>query len=254
MKKLMIAAVVAAMGVSAMADCEEAFCAYAYRVKLAGKTVKGKSITDTTSKKTYNPVSEDCEYDSACFAKPASLRIAGYLYDVGEKPEDECSSCDFCEKIISSDVFFHFWDENKQPVKVDDVKVDTFDVLRNSGACDKAQILITMDGLNLAGFGAFNPKTHKLKSASGFFAGSLAAPECKKWDGTICDWGDPTPAKVFAPCLAEDGSWVVDSAKKAIAFGRWSMTYKADKVATIEKTGSIDCLFPAAYPKTAAAE
>ena len=248
MKKLMIAAVVAAMGVSAMADCEEAFCAYAYRVKLAGKTVKGKTVTDKESGKKL--IAGECDYGTACFAKPASLRIAGYFYGYTE----EDPACDACGCNAWESFQFHFWDENKQPVTFGAVAVDTLEVLRNSGACDKAQILITMDELNLAGFGAFNPKTHKLKSASGFFAGSLAAPECKEWDGTICDWGDPTPAKVFAPCLAEDGSWVVDSAKKAIAFGRWSMTYKADKVATIEKTGSIDCLFPAAYPKTAAAE
>ena len=244
MKKLMIAAVVAAMGVSAMADCTEAFCAYAYRVKLAGKTVKGKTATDKASGKKL--IEGECDYDTACFAKPASLRIAGYFYGSSDV-DPECDAC-ACNDWTSFQ--FHFWDENKQPVTFGAVAVDTFDVLRNSGACDKAQILITMDGLNLAGFGAFNPKTQKLKSASGFFAGSLAAPVCQKWDGTICDWGTPVEAQVLKPCNLT--TW--EPAAKAIAFGRWSMTYKADKVATIEKTGSIDCLFPAAYPKTAAAE
>ena len=241
MKKLMIAAVVAAMGVSAMADsCEEAFCAYAYRVKLAGKTVKAKTAKDTSGKKIQ--IEGECDYDTACFAKPASLRIAGYFYGYTE----EDPACDACACNDWSSFQFHFWDENKQPVTIGDVKVDTFDVLRNSGACDKAQILITMDELNLAGFGAFNPKTQKLKSASGFFAGSLTTPKCEKWDGTACDWVEGDEAQILKPC-----DLTLDKAAKAIAFGRWSMTYKADKVATIEKTGSIDCLFPAAYPKTA---
>ena len=240
MKKLMIAAVVAAMGVSAMADsCEEAFCAYAYRVKLAGKTVKGKAATDYSKGKVK--VGEICDYESNCYAKPASLRIAGYIYGYTEE-DPECDAC-ICNEF--GDYAYHFWDENKVEYKFDSVTLPVYDILRNSGATDKAQILFKFGDLNLAGFAAFNPKTQKIKSASGFFAGTLPAPKCAgAYNEKTCEWGEATTAKVLKPCHF-DGNYV--DAEAAIAFGRWSMTYKADKVATIEKTGSIDCLFPAAF-------
>ena len=239
MKKLMIAAVVAAMGVSAMADCEEAFCAYAYRVKLAGKTVKGKTATDYSKKVKIGE--SDCDYASYCFAKPASLRIAGYIYGVGAQP-DECESC-ACNTLTGN--LCHFWDENKVQAfkEVTTVDFEVYDILRNGGALNKAQIGFKIGDLYLAGFGAYNPDTLRLKSASGFFAGTMAAPECAgKYNEKTCEWGEATPAMVVKPCTEE---WV--AAEKAIAYGRWSATYKADKVATIEATGKNDCLYPAAF-------
>ena len=236
MKKLMIAAAFAALAGVTFAECEVGVpCAYAYRVKLAGKTVTGKAKT-TGSNAT-------CDLESNCWAKPASLRIAGYIYGASEAGDPaECEGC-ACNDMTTFKTVY--WNAAKEQVlKESATAFEVYEVLRSSGAQNKAQVLITIDGLNLAGFANFNPKTAKIKNASGFFAGKLAAPECAgAYDAVTCEIGDPTVAKVFAPCALDTA---VDSAA-AIAFGRWTLTYKADKVAVLEKTGNVGVLVPAAY-------
>ena len=215
MKKLMIAALVAAMGGVAMADCDVASCALAYRMKLAGKTVKGKAIAAKS------------ECDAAqCWAKPASLRIAGYLYS----QEAKAAECDACE-CVTPDALVpgKFWDENKNEVEFAPA-IDLFEILRNSGLKNKAQIHLTAGTINLAGFAVYNPETLKIKSASGFFAGKIdGAPQCGTYDAKTCEYGN-VDSYVYAPCTLEAAP-----ATAAIAYGRWSLTYKADKVALLKK-------------------
>ena len=225
MKKLMIAALVAAMGGVAMAaDCGEPLkCPFVYRIKLAGKTVTG--LASASNKTTC--------VDGKCWVKPTSLRIAGYFYGEGEGKEGTCGdiSCD-CkdgEAYVANNVF---WDATKSEVKFTTVKFDIFEILRNSGAQNKAQILLTLDDLNLAGFGAFNPKTGNLKNASGFFAGKLPAAQCAGVPG-LCGEpaGEAEDAYAFAPCALKEAVTSTGS----IAFGRWNLAYKADKVALANK-------------------
>lgn len=238
MKKLMIAAVMAGVVGAAFADCEIGTeCAWAYRIKLAGKTVKALSKTTGST--------ATCDLDSNCWAKAASYRVAGYLYNPGVAPLDDCDECG-CDTTLlgGGDLSSHFWNEKKEEVVFGDVAIES-EILRNSGAKNKAQILITLDGLNLAGFGVYNPNTLKLKRASGFFAGKLAAAECAgAYDAATCELGNATPAMVFKPCdLAE----AVES-EFAIAFGRWNLAYKADKVAAIQNPNiGISALYPAAF-------
>lgn len=222
MKKLMIAALVAAMGgVVVAADCGDPLeCPFVYRVKLAGKTV---SAAATASNKVT------C-VDGACWVKPASLRIAGYFYGTGTAGTATCGDapceCKAKEAYVANSVF---WDANKREVKFEAVAFDVFEVLRNGGALNKAQVLLTLDGLNLAGFAAFNPATGNLKSANGFFAGKLDPAQCVSITNVPCE--DPTTeaedAYVFAPCELTEAVKSTDS----IAFGRWNLAYKADKVA-----------------------
>lgn len=221
MKKLMIAALAAAsVGAAFAIDCEipeEHVCVYAYRIKLAGKTVKAKVKIDAA---------QACEIGGTnCWAKAASLRIAGYIYSdgrtaTGDAAEDCECDCEF------SDLKYVFWDQDKVQVPL---TVDTFkwEVLRNSGAKDKAQIFIKLvdQDVNLAGFGAYNPKTMRLKRANGFFAGILAPAECP-----TCD--DPIAAKVFDPC--NPSADAIESTF-AIAYGRWNMAWKHEKVAALVK-------------------
>ena len=227
MKKLMIAALVAAMGGVAMAaDCGEPLtCPFVYRIKLAGKTVTGLA---TASNKTT------C-VDGKCWVKPTSLRIAGYFYGEGKEGEPgKCGdvSCE-CKEGAAYVANYVFWDATKSEVKFDAVAFEIFEILRNSGAQNKAQILLTMDGLNLAGFGAFNPKTGNLKNASGFFAGKLGPAQCVSITNVPC--ADPTTeaedALVFAPCALKEAI----TSSGSIAFGRWNLAYKADKVALANK-------------------
>ena len=227
MKKLMIAALVAAMGgvVVAADPCGEPLtCPFVYRVKLAGKTVTG--LNSTSNKLTCT--------DGKCWVKPTSLRIAGYFYGEGEGSTGTCDeticNCKEADKYVENKVF---WNANKVEVKFESVAFDIFEVLRNGGAQNKAQILLKMDDLNLAGFGAFNPKTGNLKNASGFFAGKLAAAKCVSITGVPCEDPviDETEAYVFAPCALTEA---VASAG-SIAYGRWNIAYKADKVALAQK-------------------
>ena len=221
----MIAAVVAAMAGATFADCEvPASCVYAYRIKLAGKTVKSKALA----------ASSDCE-QGACWAKKASLRIAGYLWGAGEAEDDcdcTCEDNSFLGAGVQNTVF---WNEKKEEVVFEEVTIALAEILRNSGAKDKAQILITMDGLNLAGFGVYNPQTLRLKRAHGFFAGLLPASVCSEMDEN-CELVD-TPAMVFKPC---DLNEAVES-EGSIAYGRWNMAWKQEKVDLI-KSGKVSAL------------
>ena len=229
MKKLMIAALAVAMGGVTMAataetTCGELKCPFVYRIKLAGKTVTG--LATASNKVTC--------VDGACWVKPASLRIAGYFYGEGEEGEpgmcgDVSCACKDGTAYVANTVF---WDANKREVKFSAVAFDIFEILRNSGAQNKAQILLTMDDLNLAGFGAFNPKTGNLKNASGFFAGKLPAAKCAGAPG-LCGEpaGDAEDALVFAPCALN----IAITSTGSIAFGRWNLAYKSDKVALANK-------------------
>ena len=223
MKKLMIAALAAAsVGVAFAADCEDPtgnVCVYAYRIKLAGKTVKAKALVDAAGA---------CEDGSTnCWAKAASHRVAGYLWglqaDDTSTTEDDCNCA--CIDFAANQIF---WDENKTKVDLT-LAVSLYEVLRNSGAMNKAQIAFTLGGLNLAGFGVFNPNTARLKRAHGFYAGVLDPAQC-----VVCD--DPIDtAKVFEPC--EDGAFkkTEKASEGSIAYGRWNMAWKHEKVAALTK-------------------
>ena len=230
MKKLMIAALVAAMGGVAMAesDCGELTCPFVYRLKLAGKTVVGRSIVSN---------SVNCG-EGLCWQKPASYRLAGYF--AGNTTGGDCGTSCVCFEPLSATAPI-FWDGNHREVKVTPALVFA-EVLRNGGAMNKVQILFTMtedgatSGLNLAGFGAFNPVTGNIKNANGFFAGDVAIKSCQ----TIGDCGEagtPTLPLVFAPCAsgAYDRAANPINSTGAIAYGRWNLAYKADKVALAQK-------------------
>lgn len=239
MKKLMIAAALAAISVSASAawdDCNKDTypCAYAYRIKLAGKTVGSKAVYTST----------DCDKGTNCWAKAASYRVAGYIWFLGGKGgEGGITACDCaCQKDDTWNC--HFWDANKKQVfeSTSTMTFSVYEILRNSGAQDKAQIAFNLGGLQLAGFGVYNPETKRIKRASGFFAGVLDPAECV----ARCDKTDVKPAQVFAPC---DLTTAVDSVA-SIAFGRWNLAYKHDKTDALRKGGNVNALYPAAFDGT----
>ena len=237
MKKIMIAAVAAiaasvTFDATASDDCGLKGCIYAYRLKLAGKTVKGKSLA----------ASSECETGN-CWAKKASLRIAGYLYKADEAESDCDCTCEDNTLLGAKSPDFIFWNEKKEEVVFDSVEIALAEILRNSGAKDKAQILIKLDDINLAGFGVYNPQTLKLKRAHGFFAGLLPAAQCMSPDPDDKCSLVPTTAQVFAPC---DLSTAVDS-EGSIAYGRWNLAYKSEKVALIKSVGIDGALKPAAF-------
>ena len=204
----------------------ESDCAFAYRIKLSGKTVTGRSLGSGCSK--------------ACWAKPTSMRVAGYLY--GMSKADECGGCSCLdsESLVEN---YHFWDGNKNEVTFDTVEMPVYEILRNGGAKNKAQIAITLGDLRLVGFGEFNPKTGRLKSASGFFAGVMPGPACgESWNSATGQCEEGAAAMVFSPCGLSAGE-----CEFGVAFGRWSLTWRQDKVGQIEKSGSLNCLYPTGF-------
>ena len=235
MKKLMIAAALAAISVSASAawdDCNKDTypCAYAYRIKLAGKTVGAKAIV----------TSDDCSKGTNCWAKAASYRVAGYIWFLGDKGSDTYTACDCgCQKADAWNC--HFWNANKEQVfdSTTTLAFDVYEILRNSGAKDKAQIAFKIGDLQFAGFGVYNPETKRIKRANGFFAGTLDPAICVD----KCDKTNFQSAKVFDPC---DLATAIDSTK-AIAYGRWNLAYKADKTDALRKGGNVNALYPAAW-------
>ena len=231
MKKLMIAAAAVAMASVAMAECAEIKCPFAYRIKLAGKTVVGKTAASNVT---------EC-VDGGCWAKPASLRIAGYFF--GTQPDDTTSACGGCG-CIDADTYAAksvFWDANKKEVKFAAVAFPIFEILRNGGAQNKAQMLIKLGDINLAGFGLYNPVTGRLKSANGFFAGALPTPKCTT---TVDCEESSVEAKVYELCTLES-----INATGAIAYGRWNMAWKQDKVNMAKQEGANwnNIVLPAAY-------
>jgi len=238
MKKIMIAAAAVALAGVVFADGQcgtPVYCGYAYRVKLSGKTVTGKSAT-TGSTKT-------CDLETSCWAKPASYRVAGYIYGFTTQGPADCEEC-ACNAL--ADNIAIFWNADKEQVfsGIQSVTFDVYDILRNGGSKNKAQIAFKLEGLQCAGFGTYNPNTQKLKSANGFFAGTLTAPLCGgAYDSKTCTYGNPTVARVFKPCALTEAVDATD----AIAFGRWSFTYKADKVAQLEKDGDETIFQPTGF-------
>ena len=228
MKKIMVAAVAAVVVGAAFADvdCNDSknVCAYAYRVKLAGKTVKAKAKIDAKG--------ECVDGATNCWAKAASLRIAGYLYSEGT-PDDPSTTQDDCNCscIDFASPTQIWWDETK--TKVDgELTLALYEVLRNSGLKNKAQLAFEFDlggpiKVNLAGFGVFNPNTRRLKRASGFFAGTMAPVNCMHCDEVI------GAAEIFEPCLDPDGKEVQRASAGSIAYGRWNMAWKHEKVALL---------------------
>ena len=216
----MIAAAAVAMASVAMAECAEIKCPFAYRIKLAGKTVVGKMAASNVT---------EC-VDGGCWAKPASLRIAGYFF--GSQPDDTTSACGGCGCIDKNTYVANnvFWDANKKEVKFTTAEFDLFEILRNGGALNKAQMLIKLGDLNLAGFGAYNPVTGRLKSANGFFAGSLPTPQCTT---TVDCVESGVNAQVYELCTL-----TASEASAAVAYGRWNMAWKQDKVNAALKKGA----------------
>ena len=236
MKKLMIAAVAAVMaGVTFAADCDLKGCMYAYRLKLAGKTVKAKSAADVSN----------CDLGK-CWQHKTSLRIAGYLYKVyADKEECDCT-CDETSLLGTKEPDWIFWNEKKEEVVFDKVTIALAEVLRNGGTKDKVQLLIklgtgTEEGIYLAGFGVYNPQSGNLKRANGFFAGSLPVTQCQK-ENEDCTITGVNP-NVFLPCKLD----TAEESAGSIAYGRWNLAYKSEKVALIKKVGVDGALKPAAF-------
>ena len=218
MKKLMIAAAVAAMTVGvASAACEETCnaCTFAYKLVMNGKSTKAVALEEA-------PACE--EATTACWRQIASIRWVGWVW--GQSGDDTCE----CNAL--GEFTFNLWNAKTGKIIPDaELTLDFINVLRRSGAKDKAEVCFTFGNVKLAGFG---PVTSDMffKGAHGFFAGSVAAPKCP-------DCEDELDAQYYTLC---EGEAAADN--ETVAYGRWSLKYSSIKSALLVKNLSANALIP----------
>lgn len=233
MKKLIALAAIAAVGAT-FGACEEepAECVFAYSVSLSGKT--------SVAKATKAPKS-NCDDPSVCYRKSGSFKAKGYVYgktelaDGGECSDDTCGCNEWTgEGAVSS----YIW--NTKTLKA--IEGFEFSSLARIGAAksEKAktvEVIGTLEGLTLAGFGRYDMKNSRITSASGYFAGTLAAPECETctYDATACeDDCESVGSVAFEICSDSE----VDSDGATVpAYGKWTIKYNKSVAKKLAKTG-----------------
>ena len=233
MKKLMIAAALAAMTVGvAEAGCEKTACTYAYKLVMNGKSTKAVPLAETIG----------CVKGSACWRQIASIRWVGWIYGQAVGEDEGCCGCNTFEEFNSA-----VWDAKTGKLLPEDnrlVTVQFINILRRGGARDKAEVLLTLgETVNLAGFGpvAVREGMDFFKGAHGFFAGSVPAPNCCACteDGDEdCD----NPAQYFTLC--GEGDDAIGSENPTVAYGRWSLKYSSVKSAALVDTFNWSALVP----------
>ena len=233
MKKLMIAAAVAAMTIGyAEAGCEKAACTYAYKLVMNGKSTKAVPLNETVG----------CEKGSACWRQIASIRWVGFVVGQATGEDEGCCGCNTFEEFSSA-----VWNAKTGKLLPEDnrtLTVQFINVLRRGGAKDKAEVLLTLgETVNLAGFGPVTVREGMdfFKGAHGFFAGSVPAPECcacaEDGDDEEC-----IPAQYFTLC--GEGDEAIGSENPTVAYGRWSLKYSALRSVALQNNYSVSALIP----------
>ena len=210
MKKLMIAAAVAAMIASVKAACidpeepEDPNCAMVYKYSASLKTLVSKA---KTTKIKYE--CEDPQTLSACYLISGTIKLAGVL-----------ASCE-CDCGLS-DTEQIFWNTSTKTCVAGEIAFSDSDIRFGSYMSNKATKIATMyqfasdDGYTLAaaGFGTFDYKKGLVKSLSGYIVGTVPAPLCS------AKCAEPEAAYGFALCddLAVQPETVP-------AYGSWSIKY-----------------------------
>ena len=210
MKKLMIAAALAAMTVGAYADCKDpgteptGSCARFYKAVFNAKTTVGERGTiDIECKDPAN----------VCVAKLGSRKIVGIIFSC---------TCDCVENdLVDDGKKEYYWDATEQ-VWIEDGALkwsflNRFAEKKTQGVFDFGNDTIRLAG---AGFGNYARSTKTIHKIKGYFAGWL--------DAAVCDrkCHDPMPTAVFNLC---DNDVNVDGLGMTAAYGSWKIVYKADR-------------------------
>lgn len=218
MKKLLVFAAAAAMGVSAFAACgeapevEEVNCAVVYDFKASLKTTKAKAATIKFE-------CEDAEF--VCYREKGSISIKGYYYSC------ECD-CDFKDGYD-----FLLWDNKNKEVVEATAEWDWVDRFSKKANGVEALGLIEWEGdycagsLYVAGFGKFDVKNDRVSNISGYAVGMVNAPIC----AVQCEDGEYAVA--WDLCDAESEG---DSGEATTAYGSWAVKYNktaSKKLATV---------------------
>ena len=239
MKKLMIALAAAGLVGGAYADCQEgAKCVFAYQVSLSGKS----TVAASTKAKPSACI------DADCYRKAGSYKVKGYIW--GKTADltnpDQCVEGCGCLDLSSADVekVTYLWN-TKTLKKLGDMEFSQLDLV---GSNDKmkaktAEVVAKIGDLVLAGFGKYDTKKLEFKSASGYFAGTVAAPVCVSctYDASNCEETcTPSASKAFTLCTLEAND--VDTTP---AYGKWSMKYSKSAAKKLTKNFAEAAIVPA---------
>jgi hypothetical protein len=251
MKKIMIAAAVAAIGYGAFgatscspcgqttSSCAPALQSWVYKWQFKGKTTTGKAV-----KYSSNPCSG--KQSGPCPVRvPASLKIQGYTYTCSTEPCAKDSVGNLAFESAFNEVNEVFW--QTKPFKASFWGGVTMEFAHLIGKKkNKAEVLGTAIftdnlkgatyGLTFAGFGKVKDKV--IKKVSGNFAGYLSQPYAKakktKYSGcSACGTTDCDPAGYWG-CV----TLVIQCKGPSIAYGKWSAKYVKSASAKYFKNGS----------------
>ena len=236
MKKLMIAVAAAAMVGGAFAACQEdTACVYAYQVSLSGKSTVAASTK-------ANPSA--C-VDADCYRKAASYKVKGYIWGVTDDQTDpsQCIEGCGCLDLTQAASTTYLWN-TKTLKKLDDMTFEQLNLIgSNVGTKAKtAEVVARIGDLVLAGFGKYDTKKLEFKSASGYFAGTVAAPVCTTCTYSADDCTDTceeTASMAFAVCTLE----ATDVATTP-AYGKWSIKYSKSAAKKLTKNFAEAAIVP----------
>lgn len=222
MKKIMIAAAVAAVGFGAFAgDCSPTpkDSAWVYAWKFTGKTASGNKAAAKANTSSCAPT----DGGKCTYRVKSSLKIQGYTTVCGPTP---CADADLGFETAFAESGEVFW--MTKPYKAEFVGGVTTEVAHIIGK-NKKQVEIggvanltenvenSKYTLTYAGFGKYDLKHKRVKSAKGNFAGFLSQPWAYNLKKDLCIqagyWNCTTLTK-----LECDG--------QSIAYGKWSVKYK----------------------------
>lgn len=236
MKKIIALAAIAAVGATfgACEDPEE--CVFAYSVSLSGKT----SVAKATKAKPSACV------ESECYRKSGSFKAKGYIYGKTEASEADESTCTdaSCGCNEFGELTTYVWN-TKTLEKLGDVE---FTSLARIGSVQfkkatTVEVVGTLDALTLAGFGKYDAKKNYLKSASGYFAGTLAVPACEDctYNENKCeDDCEEVASSAFKICTEE-----ASEVEAVPAYGKWTIKYNKSAVKKLTKNYVEGSIVPA---------
>jgi len=237
MKKLMIAAAVAAMVGGAFAD-EEASCttpcAWAYQVKVIVKTTTTASLSNATT----------CT--GGCYRKPTYRRYIGYFFGTTTKSTDVCNAgcnCISFEDTLTSRIAMWNFDTKEAVTPIATLRLadrigkdstDTCEIVFSTifygtdaeGTDVKTELVFAGFG-NVAKMASGKPA---IKFANGYCAGTVPG-SCISCD-KVCGVVDPdtcvvVPANIWTICGESITSYVT------AAYGKWKMQWDGQMASRI---------------------
>lgn len=223
MKKLMIAATIAALAGASFADCNEK-CTFAYRMKVMVRTTLAQGVNDAAT----------CT--EGCYRNPSIRRFIGFVY--GSTGSKECCDCNAWTKANMA-----LWDfDARKGVTLDSAELFLLDRVgyQKTDKCEMFFELCTTETcgnvkgngyLAFSGFGStgIHEGNITIGSVAGYCAGVLPA---------FCNTRDPKTCK--ESCQISK-AWDLCTGKEVTpgytaAYGKWTLVWDSGAAAQVGAT------------------